>query len=179
MSAPTAQPPLDPATRDVLHENFLFHALERAELDGLLHHVWHEDYASDQRIVTEGEVADALYLVVKGGVNVTKASGQFLAYLGRAGFFGEMALFADGAKRTAHCTAAMPTRCAVVRKDHLEAFCNEQPEAGLKIYRTIIRTLSERLQATSADLAMLMATQVKPQADINSLVEKAKSKREP
>ena len=51
-----------------------------------------------------------------------------------------------------------------------------RPEIGVKIYRAIIQTLAERLQSTSADLAMLMSAQVRKQADVSKLVEESKKK---
>src|SRR5690606_13308863 len=123
--------------------------------------LWVEMLPEGSLVVREGDEADALYLVISGGVQV-RQKDQFLSYLGPGGFFGEMALFTEGLKRTAHCVAGTDTTCVVIRKDVLHQFCDREPKAGLKIYRAIIRALSERLQATSADLAMLMSTQVKP-----------------
>lgn len=154
-----------------LRSNYVFESLNDGEIEALAEHVWLERIPGGSLIVREGDEADALYLVVDGGVNVTKATGQFLAYLGREGFFGEMALFSDGAKRSATCSAAMDTTCAIVRKDVLHYFCETRPQVGIKIYRTIIRTLAERLQATSADLATLMGTQVKSQTVVSSIVD--------
>ena len=163
--------------RRVLKANYVFADLSEAEVAALAEKVWLEMIPGGSVIVREGEEADALYLVVDGGVNVTKASGQFLAYLGRDGFFGEMALFMEGARRTATCVAAMDTVCAVVRKDVLHRFCEIRPAAGVKIYRTIIATLAERLQATSADLAMLMQSEVKSQRTVDAIVEEARRRK--
>jgi CRP-like cAMP-binding protein len=160
-----------------LRHNFVFESLDDDELAALAEHVWIERIPAGSLIVREGDEADALYLVVDGGVNVVKASGQFLAFLGREGFFGEMALFSEGAKRSANCRAAVDTTCAVVRKEVLDFFCAMRPSAGIKIYRTIIRTLADRLQATSADLAMLMGSQVQTQANVSAIVEKARRRK--
>jgi CRP-like cAMP-binding protein len=159
-----------------LRRNFLFANLTDEEVELLAREIWLEHIPARSVIVHENEDADALYLVVDGGVNVTKG-GRFLAYLGRDGFFGEMAIFTEGAKRTASCETAQDTTFAVIRKDLLEQYCNQHPAAALKIYRAIIRTMSERLQATSADLATLMQAQVRPQSEINNLVEAAKRKK--
>jgi CRP/FNR family cyclic AMP-dependent transcriptional regulator len=160
-----------------LRRNFLFAALTDEEVVALAKEVWLERAPANTVIVRELEDADALYLVVEGGVNVTKKDGRFLAYLGRDGFFGEMAIFIEGARRTATCETAVETTFAVIRKDVFEKHCLESPQAALKIYRAIIRTMAERLQATSADLAALMATQVRSQQDVSSIVERAKRKK--
>ena len=160
-----------------LRKNFLFEKLTEQEIGLLGAEVWLEHIPAKSVIVRENDEADALYLVVEGGVNVTKKDGRFLAYLGRDGFFGEMAIFTEGAKRTATCETALDTTFAVVRKDVFNQYCDANPGAALKIYRAIIRTMAERLQATSADLAVLMAAQVRQQGDVDSIVERAKRRK--
>jgi CRP-like cAMP-binding protein len=166
-----------PSLADVesaLLSNPLFEKLTEEQLTALAGEVWLEQIPAGSLIVREGDEADALYVVVEGGVNVTKADGQFLAYLGPAGFFGEMALFMNGTKRTANCVSNEDTTCAIIRKPVLDQFCSDLPEAGLTIYRAIIRTLAERLQSTSADLAFLMGVHVRPQSAIDKLVDSAR-----
>ncbi|HET6347260.1 MAG TPA: cyclic nucleotide-binding domain-containing protein [Myxococcota bacterium] len=167
-------PPHGPEILRSLQQNFLFSALTDTEAGDLAAKVWVEETSSGALIVRENDVADALFVVIEGGVNVMKANGQFLAFLGPGGFFGEMALFTQASHRTANCVATVTTRCLVVRKEVLDAFCAANPATGLKIYSAIIRTLAERLQATSGDLALLMGAQVQPQARISNLVEEAK-----
>jgi CRP-like cAMP-binding protein len=163
---------------NALKNNYLFKSLTDNQLEDLAENVWLDRHKEGEIIVREGDYADTLHIVVKGGVNVTKADGQFLAYLGPGGFFGEMALFQESTCRSANCEANDSTVCAVVRKAVLEQFCDQHPEAGLKIYRIIIKTLSERLQATSADLAFLMGTQVKKQAKVDEMVSEAHKSKE-
>jgi CRP-like cAMP-binding protein len=163
--------------REALRKNFLFKALEESEIDALLGEVQLRRYDEGAFIVKEDDDADSLFLVVEGTVNVMKASGQFLAALGSTGFFGEMGLFVEGSKRTAHCIAASTTVCAIVDKNALDRYCDARPASGLKILRAITRALSDRLRATSADLAMAMSTRVRPQAEVTSIVEAARAKK--
>ena len=81
--------------------------------------------------------------------------------------------------RSANCVAATPTRCAVIGKSALHDFCELHPQIGVKVYRAIIETLAERLQSTSADLAMLMSAQVRSQREITKVVEKVKTQKVP
>jgi CRP-like cAMP-binding protein len=162
--------------RKALRGNFLFEALDEEELSALIDVIWPEAIPAGSVIVREGDDADALYLIVSGGVNVLKADGSFLSFLGAGGFFGEMALFSERARRSATCITTLDTTCAIIRKEDLHRFCDQHRGAGIKIYRSIIRVLSERLQATSADLAALMQAQIKSQASISSLVEKTRRK---
>ncbi len=158
--------------RELLGKNFLFKQLDEAELGQLASVVEAKHYAAGDYVVREGDIGTSLYLVAKGGVNVTKSlEGTFLGYIGAGGCFGEMALFMGSAVRTANCVAALETDCFIVEKAVLDRFCLDHAAAGNKIYREIIRVLAERLQATSADLAMLMRAQVKSQDQINQIVE--------
>jgi len=177
----------EPITADVeraLKSTFLFATLSVEQLRSLAQQVWIERIPAGSVIVREGEEAESLYVVVEGGVNVLKGDGQFLAFLGPGGFFGEMALFMDQSRRSATCHAIEDSTCVVVRKDVLADFCTSRPDAGLVIYRAIIRTLAERLQSTSADLAFLMGVHVRRQSAVSQLVDAAKgrgsgSKKEP
>lgn len=153
-----------------LQANYLFAGLDADAVAHLVRQVELVDTPAGQAVVREGEPADALFVVLSGGVNVTKANGQYLAFLGPGGFFGEMALWMPDARRSAHCIAQAPTRCVRLSKLCLEDFCRAHPATGLIIYSTIIRTLAERLQATSSDLAMLMGGQVQSQQSVADVV---------
>jgi CRP-like cAMP-binding protein len=165
--------------QDALKEFFLFSGLSEEELGELAGRVSVETYDEYTPIVNEGDKADTLYIVLSGLINITKSDGMFLSMLGPGGFFGEMALFLQGSRRSASCHAAAPTRCALLNARVLNDFCENRPKAGLRIYRAIISTLSERLQATSADLAVLMtAKRVVRQDDVDKIVAQAMKKRD-
>ena len=108
----------------------------------------------------------------KTDLHVVKGEDQFLAMLGPNGFFGEMGLFTEGALRSASCVALTQTTCASVDRTALHDFCSQHPEVGIKIYRAIVGTLAQRLQSTSADLAMLMGSQVRSQREVTKIVDK-------
>jgi CRP-like cAMP-binding protein len=166
------------AESDILGKNFLFAQLDERELADLANVVERKRYNPGEFVVREGDMGTALYLVAKGGVNVTKSlEGHFLAYLGTGGCFGEMALFMGSAIRTANCVAALETECLIVDKAVLDRFCTSNPRAGNKIYREIIRVLAERLQATSADLAMMMRTTTISQDRVSQLVAQKRGEK--
>lgn len=167
----------DARVTSALRRNFLFTALTDTEVQILAKDVWLEDIPGSTIVVKEGDVADALYLVVEGGVNVTKADGRFLAFLVKDGFFGEMAIFVETALRTATCQTTVDTQFAVIRRDVIDRYSQTNPIGAMKIFRAIIRTMADRLAATSADLAMLMGTKVRPQDEVSAMVEAAKRKR--
>lgn len=167
---------VDTRFREIIASNFMFKELSSVEIVQLTETLSEQHFTGGSVIVREGEVADALFLIVSGGVNVIKTGGQFLAYLGPSGFFGEMALFSADGIRSATVEAAEDTRCIVVHKDVIHRFCSDHPNIGIRIYRAIIASLAGRLEATSADLATLMRCQVCSQREIGTLVARAKSR---
>lgn len=160
---------------ELLRKNFLFRELGDIELEKLGRVCIEEIHPAGKAIVTEGETGHDLYLVLKGGVNIVKGEGQsFLSYIGGGGYFGEMAVFLEAAERTASCVAAMDTTTLKIDRHTIDSFCEENPAAGVRIYRAIIKALAERLQATSGDLAMMMKAQIMDQSKITGLVGKTK-----
>jgi len=156
---------------ELLRKNFLFQELDEAELARLADVCAEETHPAGKAIVSEGETGHELYLVLKGGVNIVKGEGQsFLSYIGSGGYFGEMAVFMEAAVRTASCVAAMETITLRLDRATLDSYCEQNPDAGVRVYRAIIKALAERLQATSGDLAMLMKAQVMDQSRIAGVV---------
>jgi CRP-like cAMP-binding protein/Fe-S-cluster-containing hydrogenase component 2 len=85
----------------------IFASLSEDFIDLLRDRVELVRYAPGQVICTEGDPADAFYLIRIGFVRVSQMHGgeeMVLAYLPRGGYFGEMGLLRD-VPRTATCTA--------------------------------------------------------------------------
>jgi hypothetical protein len=144
---------LDPAQiQRSLRQNFLFATLDDAEIADLAGQVRVESTPSDALIVRENDKADGLFMVIKGGVNVVKANGQFLAFLGPGGFFGEMALFIEGSARTANCVAVGdvdPELGSMARQGHGLHVVGADP-AGLEaLFARVTRELTT-IQAVAA-----------------------------
>ncbi len=157
-------------TEEILRKSYLFAKLSNEELSEVAKVLREETYEPGAYVVKEGDPGESLYLVATGGVNVTKEpDNHFLSYLGAGGYFGEMALFLPNSRRTASCVAMLKTTCLILEKSALEGFCLSRPAIGVKIYQEIIRALAERLAATSADLAMLMKSQVSKQDQVSEM----------
>ncbi|MBI5240983.1 MAG: cyclic nucleotide-binding domain-containing protein [Elusimicrobia bacterium] len=109
--------PVEPAEvawleKGMLHVGF-FSNLGRAQLAKVLPYMLLVRYAAGSVICTEGEPGDAMYLIFKGAVLITKKGWKEpVARLKDGDFFGEMALLL-GEPRSATVTAV----------GELEAFC--------------------------------------------------------
>lgn len=95
-----------------------------------------------EEVFHEGDVADALYVVVEGRVRVLRA-GSLVAELGEREVFGEMALL-DPAPRSATIQAATDAVLLRIRREDFQDLLAEE----LEVARAVIRVLARRLRAT-------------------------------
>jgi CRP-like cAMP-binding protein len=102
-------------------------------------------------IFREGDVADAMYVVAQGEVDIVKADATVLSTRQPGEEFGEMAFF-DGGRRSATARAGRNCHLIRVRYDSLRQLLRERPEAAALFYRNGAAFLAERLRKTSLDL---------------------------
>lgn len=94
-----------------------------------------------EEVFREGEVADALYLLVEGRVRVIKAS-SVVAELREREVFGEMALL-DPAPRSATVQSVAHSVFLRIRREDFQDLLAEE----LEVARAVIRVLARRLRA--------------------------------
>ncbi len=107
-------------------------------------------------IVNEGEIGDALYILIQGRARVFSAdtSGKeiTLGTILAGDFFGEMSL--DGGTRSATVEALEPCLCAVVPHPHVLAFIRVNSEFAISLLKTTIVRARAATQA-ARDMALL------------------------
>ena len=101
----------------------------------------------DEALFNQGEEGDAFYMVVQGGVRITRGSTE-LAILGTREGFGEMAIL-DQETRPAPATAAEATTLLRIGQDSFDQLIEQNPTVARGIYRV----LTERLRNTLAQVA--------------------------
>ena len=96
--------------------------------------------ASGETLFREGEVGDALYIVVEGQIDIY-VSGQLLETLGPGDILGEMALIDDQPRMA---TAVARTDCLLtqVSKTHFLTLVQRNPRFALQV----MRIMSNRLR---------------------------------
>ncbi len=102
------------------------------------------------RIVSQGEHGDAMYLILEGSVQVSRDIGvgqQFLAKLERKRSFGEIALLTNS-PRTASVVAETPVRLIKISKENLSRLSVENPRIAMQIYRILAESLAQSLRQT-------------------------------
>jgi hypothetical protein len=105
-----------------------------------------ETFERDATIFTEGEMGDALFVVVRGAVDIRR-EGRLLATLKKGEAFGEMAVL-DAQPRSATATAAERTEVLRIASEDFYDSLHEQAE----IAEGIIRMLSARLREANEAL---------------------------
>ncbi len=108
-----------------------------------------ETYAPGQPVFHEGEMGDALYVIVKGKVAIA-SGGEHLADLGPGEAFGEMAVL-DEVPRSATATAGEETEVLRIGSEEFYEILHEQVE----IAEGVIRMLTRRLRDADAAIQKL------------------------
>ncbi len=99
-------------------------------------------FARNQLVIAEGDVSDALYILVRGELKVftRDGKGRELIYnlLQPGDFFGE--LFLDGGLRSASVKAVSEAECIVIDQVEIRSFMKTYPEfAECLVYKLIAR----------------------------------------
>jgi len=111
-----------------------------------------ETFSAGQTVFREGDLGDALYVVVRGQV-VISSGGERLALLGRGEAFGEMAIL-DESPRSATAVAAEETEVLRIGSEEFYEILHEQVE----IAEGVIRMLTRRLREADAVIQQLHAS---------------------
>ena len=111
---------------------------------------WYED---GDAIVSQGEVADCMYVVEQGEVEVVQGSGENefrLAVLGEGEFFGEMGVF-DRDVRSATVRALGKVQVMTIDKATFLRRISEDPSLAFRI----IKKMSSRIRDLNNELTGL------------------------
>lgn len=116
-------------------------------------------YTAGTVVFDEGDPADGLYFVGAGEVVAdVRVRGQRgrrrLSSVAAGSAFGELALV-DGRARSTRIAAVEPTICHVLTPEAYAALGAEAPEACAALTLAIARSLSQRLRASTAEVAAL------------------------
>ncbi|MGA2382908.1 MAG: Npt1/Npt2 family nucleotide transporter [Gemmatimonadales bacterium] len=111
-----------------------------------------ETYSPSQAVFGEGEMGDALYVMVRGKVAI-ESGGERLAELGPGDAFGEMAVL-DEVPRSATATATEETEVLRIGSEEFYEILHEQVE----IAEGVIRMLTGRLREADATIQKLHAS---------------------
>lgn len=104
-------------------------------------------------IIEQGHPGEGLIIVREGSIRVSKVETggreTVLATLPAGKYVGEMSLV-DDAPTSARVVAVDKVRALAIKKDRLESLMFENERIALRVYRTFVKTLSDRLRVQNA-----------------------------
>jgi len=145
-------PHLDP---QLLKQFVLFAELTQSQLNEVASVSRERRFPKGHTVFLEGEKGNYVVLIVSGVVKISRSSSdgrvKTLALLRAKDYFGEMALFLPGRKRSA--TAETMTECSVmtIGQQDFERLIKEFPGISLRI----IQTLAQRLLSANRQVKTL------------------------
>lgn len=147
---PPMLPPEGVDAAQLLREVPLFGALDAASLSRLALGAELIDAAPGQVLVKEGDLGDAMFVIVEGTVAVVSEvpSKLELARLGPGDFFGEIALMADVA-RSATVVATTPAQLLSISRQLIHQLVEAQTEVWAVLLRFLRGRLLDRLLRTT------------------------------
>jgi CRP/FNR family transcriptional regulator, cyclic AMP receptor protein len=140
-----------PGIRAALNEIPLFASLTSGELDALFDVSDVRALAAAEVLFTEGDPADALWVVLRGDVEVSKAT-VVLAEVGPGAALGELSLFLSRSKRSATARALCPASALRIPANALRKLTAASDLAALKLVNNLAHQMAERLSALNERL---------------------------
>jgi len=147
---------MDPV--QVLQRSPLFEGVEASNLESLVPELHRRTFAAGTHIFREGDPGLHLHLILKGEVKITRSGPRgaevVFAVLLPGDLFGELALFEEGAVRTADADAVEPTERLTLQRRALVAFLESHPERMWHLIR-FLSAYIRRKDESFAEVAFL------------------------
>jgi CRP/FNR family transcriptional regulator len=139
---------------DVLAEAPLFEALNEEDASALRAGIIDVHLDRGERLFSEGDTGDKLYIILSGKIKLTKAAPDgrenLLSVHGPGEMFGELSLF-DPIPRTSSATAVTNAQLAGIAHDDLRSWLSTRPEVAMHMLQALAQRL-RRINDVKADL---------------------------
>ncbi len=148
LAAPDPGGAADPDARPPLP---LFAELDRDAFVALVERMGYRTVAPDETVSREGDISDAIFMIVAGKCEVTRTvegEPKTLGFLGGGSIFGELALL-TGAAPTASVSAVAETEVFEIRREALNAVARSHPSVTGILAEFAQQRMSRNLMATS------------------------------
>jgi len=147
-------------TVDLLTPIPLFADLADDELTKIAELCESKSYESGEYIFREGEPGNRLFIIVDGGVRISReipgAGEEALAVLKRGALFGEMAVF-DRSERSTDAISHGGTTVLTISRAEFEMLLDFNRALAYKVLWAMVRMLSGRLRSTNDSLKSFLA----------------------
>jgi len=134
------------------------------QLDHILQRVKIVRFSKGETIVTQGDISQYLFAIIKGKVHVSFTDGVgkeiFICDIHKGEVFGEAGMFM-AEKRMANVISAGETIALRLHRKDMITFIRKEPHAGNKILMLIVYSLLNKLRSVNRELAF------EKQAEVN------------
>ncbi|MBA2684802.1 MAG: cyclic nucleotide-binding domain-containing protein [Gemmatimonadaceae bacterium] len=148
------------ATLDLLRPLPLFNALTSEDLGKIAELCESKSFESGEYIFREGEPGNRLFIIVDGGVRISRqipgAGEEALAVLKRGAMFGEMGVF-DRSERSTDAISHGGTTVLTISRSEFEMLLEFNRDLAYKVLWAVVRMLSGRLRSTNDSLRSFLA----------------------
>jgi CRP/FNR family transcriptional regulator len=139
---------------DVLRRAPVFESLSEEDASALRSGIITVQLNRGERLFSEGDTGDKLYIILSGKIKLTKAAPDgrenLLSVHGPGEMFGELSLF-DPIPRTSSATAVTNAELAGVAHDDLRTWLSTRPEVAMHLLQALAKRL-RRINEVKADL---------------------------
>ena len=135
--------------KNELLQTTIFKTLTQPEISKVSKHLQIRKFRKGERVFYEGDLGSALFIVLRGNVQISRISGAkktIFADLGKGTFFGELALVHD-VPRTASAVVTEETMLVCLFRHDFEKIIKHYPLLGNKLLSIINKILAQRLSA--------------------------------
>ncbi len=129
----------------ILKQIPLFSQLNETENKDVISKIELQYFPANYEIFHEGDIANALYIIKKGLVQISKGeqeANHAFAALGEGDFFGEMALMSD-APRSATISTIEESEIFVLKKEDFFNLVSKSPEMAFHLSDECLRRIKE------------------------------------
>lgn len=140
--------------RDLIKRNVLFRYMSEEGLFAFLKGSELMGYEDGEIIISQGDVSQFLYCLIKGTVAVSayeKGNDFYIYDLEEGEIFGESALFLTEL-RIANVKSSGPSLIMRINRNNLIKFISEYSQAGNRIFILIIYSLLKKLRASTREI---------------------------
>ncbi len=162
--------------RNMIKKNVLFRYMSEEAFFAFLHGSELMEYEDGEIIISQGDVSQFLYCLIKGSVAVSaqeKGNDFFIYNLEEGEIFGEAALFLTEL-RIANIKSSGSSLIIRIQRGNLIKFIGEYSQAGNRIFILVIYSLLKKLRTSTREITavkkMYMQVQ-KMKAQMEKLLE--------
>lgn len=141
---------------DGIRSSYLAEGLSSEQVQAIADIAIETVVSDNEEILREfDETADDIFILLKGKVRVTTASGELINRLSTGAILGEIALF-ENSRRTASVVADGEACLAKIDANKFNELIDRKPDLGVIVLRNLGKTVTARLRSSNVQLEAVL-----------------------